>query len=151
MMNSVFKSGLPNFMFEKAEEISQIRRENLQKAMQMGVQVVMGTDAGTPYNYHGKNSMELVQYLEQDIMDEHQAIIASTSLAAKAIGVEKLTGSLEKDKFADLLVLNENPLHNIKALIDLNNIRLILKEGEIITGQVDTAQWTAQSPLEMHK
>ena len=45
--------------------------------------------------------------------------------------VDTITGTLEVDKFADILVLDGNPLENIRA-VAVNNMKIIMKEGTII-------------------
>ncbi len=147
MINAHTRNGIPQFMFEKAEEVAGIRRENLRRALSMGVKVVMGTDAGTPYNYHGKNAMELTQYVREGIMSEKEAIIASTRTAADAIGMLDSVGTLEKGKYADFLVLSKNPLNDITCLQDLDALSMVFKEGAMIRGEVDVNQWSAETPL----
>ncbi|MCF8107036.1 MAG: amidohydrolase family protein, partial [Desulfohalobiaceae bacterium] len=135
------------FMFEKAEEVSKIRLETLHKALDKGVKVIMGTDAGTPYNFHGKNSMELVQYVDKGLMSAMEAIIASTATAAEAVGLGQCLGTLEPGKLADCLVLNRDPLKDIKGLLDIDNIYMVLKDGALIKGEVDTNHWHTSSSL----
>ncbi|MFP3981985.1 MAG: amidohydrolase family protein [Desulfobacterales bacterium] len=138
---------IPKFMSDKADEIARIRRENLHRAIAAGVCVVMGTDAGTPYNYHGKNATELVRYVSIGLMSEMDAIIAATRNSANAIGVADDIGTIEAGKYADCLVLNQNPLHDIKCLDSLDNISAVFKGGKPVTGKVDTSQWSPASPL----
>ncbi|MFW5970759.1 MAG: amidohydrolase family protein [Desulfovermiculus sp.] len=147
MLNGSARNGLPQFMFQKAEEVSKIRVENLHRALQAGVQVAMGTDAGTPYNYHGRNVMELIQYVDKEIMDPMQALMASTKVAAEAIGLLPEIGTLEPGKQADLLILNADPLQDIHCLLDLDNIHCVLKGGQVVRGKVDISQWSESSPL----
>ncbi|MFP4446509.1 MAG: amidohydrolase family protein [Desulfosudaceae bacterium] len=147
MLNTMTSREIPQFMQEKAEEISKIRRDNLERARQLGVRVVMGTDAGTPYNYHGKNAMELVQYVKLGLMSPEEAIVASTRTAADAIGLLDRTGTLEPGKWADCVVLEKNPFTDITVLQSPDNIRLVFKAGEFISGKVDTTQWTEASSL----
>ncbi len=147
MINSAHRNGIPQFMFEKAEEVAQIRQENLARAIQMGVKVIMGTDAGTPYNFHGRNCTELVQYVEKGLMNEMDAIIASTKTAAEALDLDSEIGTLKKGKSADILVLNSNPLEDIHSLCDSEEIHLIFKQGELITGDIDKQQWTSQTKM----
>lgn len=141
------QNGLPQFMYEKAREIAKIRSETLHQAIDLGVRVVMGTDAGTPYNYHGKNSMELVQYVEEGLMNEMEAIMASTKYAAQAIDLADEVGTLEPGKSADFLVLNKNPLQDIRSLLDIKNLQMVFKQGKLVEGQVDTSQWSNSSSL----
>jgi len=147
MLNARSRKEVPQFMSEKAEEVAKIRRENLHRAIDMGVKVMMGTDAGTPYNFHGRNAMELAQYVKHGVMDEMDAIIASTRTAADGIGLLDQIGTLEKNKYADCVVLRENPLENIESIASLENIYLVFKEGDLISGEVDTNQWSPASPL----
>ena len=146
MLRANEKNGLPHFMSEKAQEISNIRRENLQRALDIGVKVAMGTDAGTPYNFHGKNSMELIQYVRYGLMDEMSAIMASTKIAAEAINWQEQIGTLEQGKLADCIVLKKNPLQDIYCLLDFDCMELIFKHGQIVTGKVDKRQWTTDTP-----
>ncbi len=147
MLNARSRKEVPQFMSEKAEDVAKIRRENLHRAIDMGVKVMMGTDAGTPYNFHGRNAMELVQYVKYGVMDEMAALIASTRTAADGIGLLDQIGTLEKNKYADCVVLRENPLENIESIASLENIYLVFKEGALISGEVDTNQWSPASPL----
>lgn len=147
MIESARKNGIPQFMFDKAKEVAQIRKENLHRALEHGVQVIMGTDAGTPYNFHGKNAMELSHFVREGLMDEMQAIRTSTQTAAKALGLDHVLGTLEKGKYADILVLDSNPLQDIDCLTRHENFLHIFKQGRMITGCVDTSQWTAESSL----
>jgi len=140
-------NGLPQFMLEKAQEVSRIRKETLHRAIARGVPVVMGTDAGTPDNFHGKNATELVQYVREGLMTEMEAIRASTLTAAEALGLGDSIGSLERGKYADLLLLESDPLQDIGSLVRLDNFAAIYKEGRIIHGAVDTSQWTGESVL----
>ncbi|MCF8024672.1 MAG: amidohydrolase family protein [Desulfobacteraceae bacterium] len=141
------KNGVPQFMAEKAEEVAKLRRENLHRALDTGVMVVLGTDAGTPYNYHGKNAMELIQYVELGLMDEMTAIIAATRNAANAIGLSDQVGTLEPNKFADCIVLNKDPIADITCLQSPENFHLVFKDGEVVRGEIDTNQWSGESPL----
>jgi imidazolonepropionase-like amidohydrolase len=138
---------IPRFMSDKANDVSRIRQENLHRALAAGVKVIMGTDAGTPYNFHGKNAMELIQYVKTGLMDEVQTIAAATSIAAEAIGMDDCIGSLVPGKFADCIVLHKNPLKDIESLGTLDNIFLVFKGGHPVSGKVDTRQWRPDSPL----
>lgn len=138
---------IPRFMSEKAQEVARIRQENLQQAIDCGVTVVMGTDAGTPYNYHGKNAMELIQYVKLGLMNEMEAIMAATGKAAEALAMADSIGSLTPGKYADCVALNQNPLEDIESLASLDNIFLVFKDGQPVGGKVDTSQWSPLSPL----
>ncbi|MFO7883478.1 MAG: amidohydrolase family protein [Desulfobacteraceae bacterium] len=147
MLSAKGQNGIPQFMLEKAREISKIRQENLARAIDAGIRVVMGTDAGTPYNYHGKNSMEIIQYVKLGIMNEKDALLSSTRTAADAVGLADRIGTLEKGKSADCIVLDKNPLKDIQCLEAPGSIVFVFKKGELIRGKVDASHWVDCSPL----
>ena len=85
----------------------------------------------TPY---GETAVgELHAFVENAGISEMDTIVAATLNGAKVLKVDDITGSLEAGKSADLLVINGNPLKNIRDLT-VQNMELIMKEGEVIKG-----------------
>ena len=62
---------------------------------------------------------------------DSQEPIAATLNGAKVLRVDEITGSLESGKSADLLVIDGNPLKNIRELT-VDTMSVIMKEGEFI-------------------
>ena len=150
MLNASRSKQVPKFMHKKAEEVRKIRRENLRKAVEKGIKVIMGTDAGTPYNYHGKNAQELVQYVKLGLMSAKEAIRASTKTAAQAIGIDQITGTLHRGKSADCIVLNQDPLNDISCLEPEGSIVFVFKQGHLIRGKaIPEKQTSSASDLEI--
>ena len=116
-------------MLEKSRAIEKQGREVLHKAIAAGVRIAMGTDAGTNFNYHGKNSGEIIAYVKHGFMTPMEALQSATQTAAAAIDMDQHIGTLEKGKFADCLVLENNPLEDITVLADPQNIAMVLKGG----------------------
>lgn len=123
------RSGIPAFMLEKAVAVGKKRNRVFRKAMAAGVPIAMGTDAGTPFNYHGKNSLELKLYVDKELMTPYEALQTATRTAAEAIGLADSLGTLEKGKIADCVVLGKNPLEDIACLLDIENIHMVFKDG----------------------
>jgi imidazolonepropionase-like amidohydrolase len=65
-------------------------------------------------------------------MNPRDAVISATKIAAEACGLDKELGTLEKGKVADLIVLDADPFENIETLIDSNNVKIVMKEGQIL-------------------
>ena len=61
----------------------------------------------------------------------HDILRAATILGAEAIGFGKQLGSIEDGKFADIVVLNSNPLDDLRGTVD---IRYVMKDGRLHDG-----------------
>ncbi len=94
--------------------------------------LVGGTDAGCFDVTFGHIEYSL-DLMVQGGMTEMEAIKASTSLAARAIGVDSFTGSLEPGKMADLVVLKESPLADIKAT---GEVAAVCQEGNWVFSHI---------------
>ncbi|MDX1617649.1 MAG: amidohydrolase family protein [Balneolaceae bacterium] len=64
-------------------------------------------------------------------MDEHDALRVATILGAESLGLQEDMGSIEKGKLADLIILNRNPLDNIRYS---NSIEYVMKNGRLYEG-----------------
>ncbi len=125
------RPGVPDWIREKLKAVQDDAMRSVQRALQMGIPIAMGSDAATPYNYHGDNAMEMV-WMGEAGLSPMQVIVAATANAARALGWDSWLGTLEPGKVADLLVVNGNPLENLRLLADRHNIRLVFKEGQVV-------------------
>jgi len=121
---------VPAFIVEKSRAMQEPYIEIVKKAVRGGVPVAMGTDAGTNYNYHGKNAAEIIYLVEKEIMTPLQAITAATKTAAEAIRMDHEIGTLEAGKLADFIILNNNPLDDIRILSKSDAIKSVYKNGK---------------------
>jgi imidazolonepropionase-like amidohydrolase len=123
---------LPPEVQRKVIDVGSQAKNNHRIAFEKGVKFAIGTDAGTPGNYHGNTGHEL-QFMVEDIgMTPVQALQAATIEGAKAIWLEDQIGSIEKGKLADIVVCDKNPLENIRYITDISSISHVIKDGVIM-------------------
>ena len=112
---------------ERMEIAHPIHREGVRKAHEMGTKIAVGTDGGP-----GDAMIELAELVDCGL-SPMDAIVAGTRNTADALMILDQVGTLESGKRADLLVLNANPLDNIKVLQDVESIDLVIARGEVQT------------------
>jgi imidazolonepropionase-like amidohydrolase len=88
-------------------------QRNLKTLAAAGVPYAFGTDSGPPGRFPGYFAHWEMELMVQAGLTPMQVITAATGSAARFLHAEDL-GTLEKDKWADLLVLDKDPLDDIK-------------------------------------
>ncbi len=125
-------SGTP-WAKRKAAEMRDEHALTMRLAMERGVQVAMGTDAGA-YG-HGHNAVEL-QLMVEAGMSPMQAIVASTKVAAECSGLGDDVGTLTPGRYADLLVVDGNPIDDIAILDEQTRLKLVMKGGKTYVDRI---------------
>ena len=99
-------------------------KTNVAAMLNAGAKLVMATDAGIrpTYSFGSAEHHELTTYVRLG-MTPAQAITAATATPAEALGLKNV-GTLAAGKDADFIVLNTNPLDNIKNTRDIANVYL---------------------------
>lgn len=122
------ENGVAQYMVDKTLKVKDAHVESVKKAYEKGIPIALGTDAGTPFNYHNNTAyeMELLARLNIPNMD---ILKMATINSARCVGVEKDYGSIEVGKQADLVCLNENPLENISNVRKINRV---IQSGKIV-------------------
>jgi imidazolonepropionase-like amidohydrolase len=108
---------------EKVLRARETVADTFSKVLKYKPNLSLGTDS-----MHGLISYE-AECLVKFGASNAQAVAAITRDAAKACRIEDQTGTLEEGKFADFIVLKNNPLDNIKHL---QNINYVFKEGKLL-------------------
>src|SRR5699024_7064573 len=121
--------GMSKSSDEKSKEVLEAHTTSFTKAVNAGVKIAMGTDAGV--FKHGTNLRELELMVEHG-MTPMQAIVASTKTSAECLGYDNEIGTIETDKKADFIIVDDNPLDRIGILKNPDNIKIVGIDGEIV-------------------
>ncbi|MGC2415507.1 MAG: amidohydrolase family protein [Stellaceae bacterium] len=118
---------------ERALALYEHHMLSIRRALSLGVKIVAGTDAGG--HGHPANAGEL-DCLVRAGMTPMQALQAATGWAAECLGQEADLGTLAPGKFADLVVVNGDPLADITLLRDINRVALVIKDGSVAANRL---------------
>jgi imidazolonepropionase-like amidohydrolase len=126
---------MPAHVRDKIRDHTSQEAASLRRAIEAGVRIAAGTDAGTGYNPHGGLS-EQVALLHREGMTPERALTAATRDAARAIGLDETNGSLDVGRRADLLVVDGNPLSDLAAL---GKVRAVYLQGRDVKAKETAA------------
>lgn len=115
----------PPVIANKARGLIVQMKKMFRRAVEIGVPIAMGTDAGV--EPHGMNAREFI-LMSGSGMSPAQALMAGTAGGSKLLGVDDVTGTLEAGKFADVIALPGDPTQNIEAT---QHPVLVMKEGVV--------------------
>jgi imidazolonepropionase-like amidohydrolase len=116
---------MPKDFLDHDRELGQMQRDNFRKAVQAGLKMSFGTDAGVcAYGQNAKQFAWMVKYG----MTPMQAIQSATSLAADLLGRSNELGSIKPGKYADVIAVSGDPLQNVGLL---ENVQFVMKDGKV--------------------
>lgn len=122
------KAGIPAFMMRKVNAAYEAHRTTFLNAYKAGVKIVLGTDAGTPFNGHEKTAYEMV-LMHNAGMSVWDALKCGTVNAAEMLGVKDTLGTIEPGKRANLAVFKEDPSVDLENAMDC---RMTMVGGRIL-------------------
>jgi imidazolonepropionase-like amidohydrolase/ABC-type multidrug transport system permease subunit len=113
--------------FEKSQISLAVAKDNLLRAYRAGVLLIAGSDAGNMLVFHGPTVQREIELWVEAGVPIPVALKAATLNAARALGAATRFGSVETGKEASLLLVDGNPMQDIRAL---ESISLVLLKGE---------------------
>ncbi|MBJ7673575.1 metal-dependent hydrolase family protein [Weissella confusa] len=125
------KDDIPAYMYDKASALWEAHQQSIRDAAAAGVNVVMGTDAGTSYNDFKSGPGVEIRLLASVGMTPEQVLLASTVRGAELLGIAERVGELVPGKDADMLILDRDPLQDLTVLTDAPRV---IKRGQAVTG-----------------
>ena len=118
----------PEYVRRKTPEVIAYGVRTLQRALELGVPIAMGTDAGM--HGHGDNAWE-IELMAEAGMTPSQAVVATTATAAACIGLGDQVGTMVPGKLADLIAVEGDPLQDVRLLQERERIALVMKDGAV--------------------
>ena len=97
--------------------------------LENNIPVGLGNDVGCHFITHYSFWRELYYFHKYVGVSNNFALHSATLNNAKILGLDKITGSIEKGKSADMIVVKNNPLENLQAL---RNVTKVMIEGKLI-------------------
>ena len=94
---------------------STVMAENLGRVKAAGGTIATATDAGNPLTLHGVSIFDEMEAMQAAGLTAADIVVMSTRNGARAMAREKDFGTLEAGKLADLVILSENPLNDVRA------------------------------------
>jgi hypothetical protein len=102
----------------------------------MGGRVAAGSDSGYIFNLYGFGFIRELELLREAGFHPLEVVRSATLEGAELLGMEDQIGSIQVGKLADMIVLEENPLPNFKALYGTGAIKLNEKNEAVRVGGV---------------
>lgn len=126
ILSEYAKLGYPQKILDKERMVGRTQRENFRKAVQAGVKMAFGTDAGVyPHGMNGKQFAKMVEWG----MTPMQAIQAATVNAADLLGTPNKVGTFKPGAFADIIAVKGDPLKDIS---ELERVQVVIKGGVVV-------------------
>lgn len=113
-----------------------------------GIPMVVGTDAGVSGIVTGFALHDELELLSEAGLTNEEVLISATRLAAEWLEINEIVGTVEKGKFADLVLLDANPLENIENTRKISGVFVNgtwLNKQKIDKMLSDLADWNVKN------
>ena len=114
--------------FQRTDREMVFRERGVKQFTESGTVLGMGTDSGTPMNFHSEALWREAKVHVDMGMPAIKVISALTRIGANILGKQRDLGTIEPGKLADIIVVNGNPLYDITAL---SHVETVVKGGRV--------------------
>jgi imidazolonepropionase-like amidohydrolase len=117
--------------FARTDREILFRERGVKQFTDTGAVIGMGTDSGTPMNFHTEALWREAKAHVDMGMPPLRVISSLTRIGASILGKQRDLGTIEPGKFADIIVVEGNPLYDITALA---RVETVVKGGVVLKG-----------------
>jgi len=103
--------------------------KNMKELKKRGVRVLPGGDYGFAWNPNGTNARDIEHFVNLLGYSPMDAILSATKLGGEIMMMGGELGQIKPGYLADLILVDGNPLANVKILQDANKLLAIMKDG----------------------
>lgn len=128
--------------YEREVEATQDAIKRLRAA---GVRVLIGGDYGLNITPHGTYAKDLEYFVDLFGMSPAEALLCATRDGGAAADPKGMLGTLEPGKWADLVIVNGDPLADIRVLQNHDKITAVMKDGVIYRGLMQRNRYVADA------
>lgn len=133
---TLYEAGAFGYSFEKAEQVGYKKEfENAKKVLKemhrRGITVLPGGDYGFAWTPHGTYARDLEHFVKLLDFTPMESILAATAGVAKLFMREEELGKVKPGYFADVILVDGNPLDDISVLQDHDKLNVIMINGRI--------------------
>lgn len=110
-----------------------------------GVRVLIGGDYGLNITPHGTYAKDLEYFVDLFDLTPAQALLCATRDGGAAVDADGMLGTLEAGKYADLVIVDGDPLADIRILQDQSRLTAVMKDGKLYRDLHDDNPYLARS------
>lgn len=108
----------------------EIAVETMRKMHRRGIRVLPGGDYGFAWVPHGTNAKDLEYFVDMVGFTPMEAVVSATKWGGEIMGRPNELGQVKEGYLADLILVDGDPLSNIRILQDRDRILAVMKDGE---------------------
>ena len=115
---------------------------------QRGIRVLPGGDCGFAWTPHGTYARDLQHFVERIGMTPMEAILSATALGGQIMLQPDELGKVQPGYYADMILVDGNPIDDITVLQDHDRINMVMKAGKFYK-EVPSDEHAAPDPHDM--